>query len=73
MLNYVEHFVGEAVCVLCLGGGPAYYYYRFSGVYVGIGNAFVWVIFEHEITGIFERNAAAPQIPKMPSYLHGIL
>lgn len=69
----MEHFVGEAVCVLCLGGGPAYYYYCFSGVYVGIGDAFVGFAFEHEITGIFERNAAASQIPKMPSYLHGIL
>ena len=73
MLNYVEHFVGEAVCVFGLGGGPAYYYYCFSGVYIGIGDAFVGLTFEHEITGIFERNAGASQIPKMPSYLHGIL
>lgn len=51
--------MGEAVCVLCRGGGPAYYYYRFSGVYVGIGYSFVGLIFEHEITGIFERNTGA--------------
>ncbi len=69
----MEHFVGEAVCVFGCGGGPTYYYYRFSGIYVGIGDAFVGFAFEHEITGIFERNAGASQIPKMPSYLHGIL
>ena len=60
VLNYVENFVGDAIRVLPFGGGPAYYYYRFSGVYVGIGDAFVGLAFEHEITGIFERNAAAP-------------
>lgn len=69
----MKHFVGEAIRVLPLGGGPTYYYYRFPGVYVGIGDAFVGFAFEHEITGIFERNAGASQIPKMPSYLHGIL
>lgn len=69
----MEHFVGEAIRVLPFRGGPAYYYYRFSGIYVGIGYPFVGFAFEHEITGIFERNAGASQIPKMPSYLHGIL
>ena len=65
--------MGEAVCVFGCGGGSTYYYYRFSSVYVGIGDSFVGFAFEHEITGIFERNAGASQIPKMPSYLHGIL
>lgn len=29
MLNHMQHFVGEVVCVLPFGGGPAYYYYCF--------------------------------------------
>lgn len=65
--------MGEAIHILRFRGGPTYYYYRFSGVYIGICDAFVGLAFEHEITGIFERNAGASQIPKMPSYLHGIL
>lgn len=65
--------MGEAVYMFRFRSGPAYYYYRFSGVYVGIGDTFVGLTFEHKITGIFERNAGASQIPKMPSYLHGIL
>lgn len=35
----MEHFVGEAIRILPFRGGPAYYYYRFSGIYVGIGEA----------------------------------
>ena len=73
MLNHMQHFMAEAVHVFRFRSGPPYYYYRFSGVYIGIGDAFVGFAFEHEITGIFERNAGASQIPKIPSYLHGIL
>lgn len=69
----MEHFVGEAVCVFGLRGGPAYYYYGFSGVYIGIGDAFVGLTFEHEITGIFGIWDAPAFLSKMPSYLHGIL
>lgn len=73
MLNHMQHFVAEAVHVLCFRSGPADYYHRFSGINIRIGYPFVWFTFEHEITGIFEWNAGASQIPKIPSYLHGIL
>lgn len=73
MLNYMQHFVAEAIHILRPRTSPADYYNRFSGINIGIGYPFVWFAFEHEITGIFERNAGASQIPKMPSYLHGIL
>ena len=73
MLNHMQHFMAEAVHIFCFRSGPADYYHRFSGINIGIGYPFVWFTFEHEITGIFERNAAASQIPKIPSYFHGIL
>ena len=73
MLNHMQHFVAEAVHVFCLRSGPSDNDHRFANINVRVGDAFVGFAFEHEITGIFERNAAAPQIPKMPSYLHGIL
>ena len=73
MLNHMKHFVAEAVHVFRFRSGPADNNYGFSGINIRIGDAFVWFTFENEITGIFERNAAASQIPKMPSYPHGIL
>ena len=73
MLNHMQHFVAETVHVFCFRSGPADYNNRFSYINIRIGYPFVWFTFEHEITGIFERNAAAPQIPEMPSYLHCIL
>ena len=73
MLNHMQHFMAEAVHIFRFGSGPSDYYHRFSGINIGIGYPFVWFTFEHEITGIFERNAGASQITKMPSYLHGIL
>lgn len=73
MLNNMQHFVAEAVHVFCFRSGPADYYNSFSYINIRIGYPFVGFTFEHEITGIFERNAAASKIPKMPSYLHGIL
>lgn len=73
MLNHMQHFVAEAVHVFHFRSSPADYYYRFSGINIRIGDTFVWFTLEHEITGIFERNAGTSQIPKIPSYLHGIL
>ena len=73
MLNYMQHFMAEAVHVFPFRSGPADYHYRFSGINIGIGYPFICFTSEHEITGIFERNASASQIPKIPSYLHGIL
>lgn len=73
MLNHMQHFVAKAVHVFFLRSGPADNNYGFSGINIRIGDAFIGFTFEHEITGIFERNAGASQIPKMPSYLHGIL
>lgn len=73
MLNHMKHFVTEAVHIFRFRRGPSNNNYGFSGINIRIGDAFVGLTFEHEITGIFERNAGASQIPKMPSYLHGIL
>ena len=73
MLNNMQHFVAEAIHVFCFRSGPANNNYRFANINVRVGDTLVRLTFEHEITGIFDRNAAAPQIPKMPSYLHGIL
>ena len=73
MLNHMQHFMAEAVHIFRFRSGPADYDYRFSSINIRIGDSFVGLTFEHEITGIFERNAGASQIPKMPSYLHGIL
>lgn len=73
MLNHMQHFVAEAIHIFSLRIGPSDNDYRFSYINIRIGYPFVCFTFEHEITGIFERNAAASQIPKIPSYLHGIL
>ena len=73
MLNHMQHFVAEAIHILSHRTSPPNHNHRFSYINIRIGYPFVWFTFEHEITGIFERNAAAPQIQKMPSYLHGIL
>lgn len=73
MLNHMQHFMAKAVHIFCFRSGPADYYHRFSDINIRIGYPFVRFTFEHEITGIFERNADASQIPKIPSYLHVIL
>lgn len=73
MLNHMQHFVAEAIHILRPRTSPPNHNHRFSGINVRVGDTLVWFTFEHEIAGIFERNAAAPQIPKMPSYLHGFL
>ena len=73
MLDNMQHFVTEAIHTFRFRSGPANNNHRFANINVRVGDTFVGFTFEHEITGIFERNAAAPQIPKMPSYLHGIL
>ena len=73
MLNHMQHFVAEAIHILRPRTSPPNHHHRFSTINVRIGYPFIRFAFEHEITGIFERNAAAPQIPKIPSYLHGIL
>ena len=73
MLNHMQHFVAEAIHIFSLRSGPSNNNYRFTNINIRIGYPLIRFTFEHEITGIFERNAAASQIPKMPSYLHGIL
>ena len=73
MLNHMQHFMAEAVHILRLGTSPPNHHHRFSYINIRIGYPFVCFTFEHEITGIFERNAAASQFPKIPSNLHGIL
>lgn len=73
MLNNMQHFVAEAIHILRPRTSPANHDHRFSYINIRIGYPFIGFTFEHEITGIFERNAGASQIPKMPSYLHGIL
>ena len=73
MLNYMQHFMAEAIHVFRFRSGPADYHHRFFGINIRVCYPFVWFTFEHEITGIFEWNAGASQIPKIPSYLHGIL
>ena len=73
MLNHMQHFVAEAIHVLRPRTSPPNHHHRFSYINIRIGYPFVCFAFEHEITGIFERNAAASQIPKIPSNLHGIL
>lgn len=73
MLNHVQHFVAEAIHMLWPRTSPPNHNHRFSYINIRIGYPFVCFTFEHEITGIFERNAAASQIPKIPSNLHSIL
>lgn len=73
MLDNMQHFVAEAIHILRSRSNPADNDHRFANINIRIGYPLIRFTFEHEITGIFERNAAAPQIPKMPSYLHGIL
>lgn len=73
MLNHMQHFVAEAIHILCPRTSPPNHYHRFSYINIRIGYPFIRFTFEHEITGIFERNATAPKIPKIPSNLHGIL
>ena len=73
MLNHMQHFVAEAIHILRPRTSPPNHNHRFSYINIRIGYPFISFAFEHEITGIFERNAAAPQIPKIPSNLHGIL
>lgn len=59
MLNYMQHFMAEAVHIFRFRSGPANNNYCFSNINVRVGDAFVGLTFEHEITGIFERNAGA--------------
>lgn len=73
MLNHMQHFVAEAIHILSHRTNPPNHNHRFSYINIRIGYSFIRFTFEHEITGIFERNAAASQIPKIPSNLHGIL
>lgn len=73
MLNHMQHFVTEAIHTFRFRSGPSDNNHRFANINVRVGDTLVCFTFEHEITGIFERNTAATQIPKMPSYLHGIL
>ena len=73
MLNHMQHFVAEAIHILSHRTSPSNHHHCFSYINIRIGYPFVWFTFEHEITGIFERNSAASQIPKIPSYLHGII
>ena len=73
MLNHMQHFVAEAIHTFRFRSGPANNNHRFPNINVRVGDTLIRFTFEHEITGIFERNAGAPQIPKMPSYLHGII
>lgn len=73
MLNHMQHFMAEAIHILRSRTGPSNHHHGFSHINVRIGYPFIRFTFEHEITGIFERNAAASQIPKIPSYLHGII
>ena len=65
MLNHMQHFVTEAIHVFSLWSSPSYNSHRFSYINIRIGYPFIGFTFEHEITGIFERNAAASQIPKI--------
>lgn len=73
MLNHMQHFVAEAIHILCPRSGPSNNNHRFANINVRVNDTLVCFAFEHEITGIFERNAAASQIPKIPSNFHGIL
>ena len=70
MLNHMQHFVADAVHIFCFRSGPSDYYHRFSYINIRIGYPFIGFTFEHEITGIFERNAAASQIPKIKYHLN---
>ena len=73
MLNHMQHFVAEAIHILRPRTSPPNHHHGFSHINIRIGYPLIRFTFEHEITGIFERNAAASQIPKIPSHLHGIL
>lgn len=73
MLDNMQHFVAEAIHILRHRTSPPNHHHGFSYINIRIGYPFVRFAFENEITGIFERNAATPQISKMPSYFHGIL
>ena len=72
MLHHVEKFVAEAIHVLTLRCSPANHHHTLSYPHIGISDALIRLTSEHEITGIFERNALASQIPKTPSNLYGI-
>ena len=66
MLNHMQHFVAEAIHILRPRTSPPNHHHGFSHINIRIGYPFIRFTFEHEITGIFERNAAASQIPKIP-------
>ena len=65
MLNHMQHFVAETIHILRPRTSPPNHHHRFSYINIRIGYPFIGFTFEHEITGIFERNAAASQIPKI--------
>lgn len=65
MLNHMQHFVAEAVHILRPRTSPPNHHHGFSHINIRIGYPLIRFTFEHEITGIFERNAAASQIPKI--------
>lgn len=69
MLNHMQHFVAETVHIFRFRSNPSDNNHQFTNINVRVGDTLASLNFEHEITGIFERNAAASQIPKMSSYL----
>lgn len=53
----MQHFVAEAIHIFSLRSGPSDNDHRFANINVRVGDTLVWFTFEHEITGIFKRNA----------------
>lgn len=58
MLNHMQQFLTEAIHIFSLRSGPSDNNHRFANINVRVGDTLVCFTFEHEITGIFERNAA---------------
>lgn len=68
----MQHFVAEAVGILPKRSSPTNSHHRFTLGNIGVGETLVSLTSEHKISGIFERNAAASQIPKTPPNIHSI-
>lgn len=72
VLHHMKHFMAEAIQVFPLRSAPSDDHHALPCPNIRVGDTLICFPFEHEIEGIFERNALASQIPKTPSNFHGI-
>lgn len=72
MLHHMKQLVAETIQIFSLRSTPSNRNHALPYPNIRVSDPLIRIATEHKITGIFERNADAPQISKTPSDLHGI-